>query len=68
MVQLIVSGQISQIGPTAQKVAEAVFRREKDPFCCYLEMGAELVVEIPEKKEDAMNSNVHVCPDQQLSL
>ena len=60
MVQLIASGQISQIGANALNPVKEVSKTEKDQFCYCPEMGAEPVVEILEKKENAMNLNVHV--------
>ena len=60
MVQLIVSGLISQIGANALNPVKEAFKPEKDRFCYCPEMGAELVVEILEKKENAMIINVHV--------
>ena len=60
MVQLIASGQISQIGANALNPVKEVSKTEKDQFCYCPEMGAGPVVEILEKKENAMNLNVHV--------
>ena len=60
MVQLIVSGLISQIGANALNPVKEVSKTEKDPFCYCPEMEAEPVVEILEKKENAMIINVHV--------
>ena len=60
MVQLIVSGLISQIGANALNPVKEVSKTEKDQFCYCPEMGAEPVVEILERKENAMNLNVHV--------
>ena len=60
MVQLIASGQISQIGANALNPVKEVSKTEKDQFCYCPEMEAEPVVEILEKKENAMIINVHV--------
>ena len=60
MVQLIVSGQISQIGANAPNLVKEASKIEKDQFCFYHEMVEELVVETQEKKENAMSINVHV--------
>ena len=60
MVQLIASGQISQIGASVPNPVKEAFKQEKDLFCFYHETVAELVVEILEKKENAMSINVHV--------
>jgi len=60
MAQLIVSGQISQIGANAPNPVKEAFKQEKKIFCFYHEMAAELVVEILEKKENAMIINVHL--------
>ena len=60
MVQLIASGQISQIGASVPNPVKEAFKPEKDLFCFCLEMVAELVVEILEKNENAMTTNVHV--------
>ena len=60
MVQLIASGQISQIGANALNPVKEVSKTEKDQFCYCPEMVAEPVVAILEKKENAMIINVHV--------
>ena len=60
MVQLIASGQISQIGANALNPVKEASKTEKDQFCYCPEMVAEPVVAILEKKENAMNINVHV--------
>jgi hypothetical protein len=60
MVQLIASGLISQIGVNALNPVKEVSKTEKDQFCYCPEMEAEPVVEILEKKENAMIINVHV--------
>ena len=60
MVQLIASGQISQIGASVPNPVKEAFKPENDLFCFCLEMVAELVVEILEKNENAMTTNVHV--------
>ena len=60
MVQLIASGQISLIGVNALNPVKEASKTEKDQFCYCPEMEAEPVVEILEKKENAMIINVHV--------
>ena len=60
LVLLIVSGLTSQIGQSAPKAVEEVFKLEKDLLTSYPEMVAWPVVAIPKKNEDAMNINVHV--------
>ena len=60
MVQLIASGQISQIGANALNPVKEASKTEKDQFCYCPEMVAEPVVAILEKKENAMIINVHV--------
>lgn len=57
---LIVNGLISLNGVNALKAVMGDFKPEKELFCCFQEMEAKLAVEIPEKSEDAMSSNVHV--------
>lgn len=57
---LIVNGLISPNGVNALKAVMEDFKQEKELFCCFQEMEAKLAVEIPEKNEDAMSSNVHV--------
>ena len=60
MALLIVSGQISQIGAHVPNLVKEASKQEKDQFFSYHEMVVELVVETLEKKENAMNINVHV--------
>ena len=60
MVQLIASGQISQIGANALNLVKEASKIVKDQFCFYHETVEELVVETQEKKENAMSINVHV--------